>query len=260
MDLVACQLRKNGRKITLQQRPFLILQHLALRAREPVLREELYSYLPTHGSYDSKHGLDNAIQKIRKALHDSAEKPRFVETIRGRGYRFLRDVELIPHGKADSSDKSTASQDSFLSSVSQVRVEFLATSAPQGLSELFHRLRGLLEQHNDHPNKSDAYRLLESIQEARSENNHARHKISLESAALALEDPQALSICRFSDHDASSWDTMGSVRRGPRGFWRPVILVVSHEVRQNKVWISSARKATPIERAVYEQATKKTNH
>lgn len=259
MDLVACQLRKNGRKLTCQQQPFLILQHLALRAKEPVLREELYSYLPSHGSYDSKHGLDNAIRKIRKALRDSVEKPRFVETLRGRGYRFLRDVELIPQGKADSNDKSSAPQDSFLLSVSQVRGEFLATNAPQELNELFHRLRGLLEQHNDHPNKSDAYRLLESIQEARSENNHTRHKISFESAALALEDPQALSICRFLDHDVSSWDTMGSVQRGARGFWRPVILVVSHEVKQNKVWISSARKATPIERAVYEQATKKTD-
>ena len=259
MDLLARKLRKNGREITLQPQPFLILQHLALRTKEPVLREDLYSYLPTHGSYDSKHGLDNAIQKIRKALRDSAEKPRFVETLRGHGYRFLKDIEFIPQAAPGSNHDPTVSQDLFLTAVNQLWREFLLTHAPQELSNLFHRLLGLLDQYREHPNKSEAGVLLEGIQAARSETNHAKHEISFESAALVLKDPQALNLCRSSNHDVSLWDTLGRVQRGLSGFWRPVTLVISYEVNQNRIWLSSARKATPIERAVYEQSKAKKN-
>lgn len=259
MDLMACQLRRNGRKIKIQPQPFLILKHLALRHKEPVLREELYSYLSTHGSYDCKHGLDNAIRKIRKALHDSVEKPRFVETLRLRGYRFLKAVEFIPPPEVGSTDGISVRQDPFLVTLSQLRRELFVKEAQQELTELFHRLRGLIEQHPEHPNKCDGWILMESIQAARSENNHGKHKISFDSAALVLEDPQALSICRSSNQRVSTWDTLGQVQQGVSGWWRPVILVVSYEVNRNKVWISSARKATPIERAVYEQARKKTD-
>lgn len=259
MDLIARELRKNGRRITLQQQPFLILQHLALQAKEPVPREDLYSYLPTHGSYDSKQGLDNAILKIRKALRDSVKKPRFVETLRGCGHRFLKEVEFIPQTGLSSNHESTLSQDAFLVAVNQLWREFLITHAQQELSNLFHRVLGLLDQHRGHPDKSEAYVLLEGIQAARSGNNHGKHKISFESAALALEDPQALSIYQSSVHEVPIWSTLGRIQRGASRFWRPVILVVSHEINQDKVWISSARKATPIERAVYDQAKKKTD-
>lgn len=258
MDLIARQLRKNGRKIILQPQPFLILQHLALRARKPVLREELYSYLSAHGSYDSKHGLDNAILKIRKALRDSVKKPRFVETLRDCGYRFLKEAEFIPRTAPGSNHEPTLSQDLFLAAVNQLWGEFLITNAPQTLSSLFYRLLGLLDRYREHPNKSEACVLLEGIQAARSKNNHVKHRITFESAALALEDPQALSIYQPSAQRVPTWYTLARVQRGLTGLWRPVILVVSHEINQNKDWILSARKATPIERAAYAQTTKKT--
>ena len=93
MDLVAGELRKNGVKKKLQEQPFAILILLAMRPRELVIREELYLSLPRHGSYDAQRGLNNAILKIRKALGDSAENPRFVETVPRRGYRFLVPVQ-----------------------------------------------------------------------------------------------------------------------------------------------------------------------
>lgn len=259
MDLIARELRKNGRKVRLQPQPFLILQHLALQAREPVLREELYSYLSAHGSYDSKQGLNNAIEKIRKALRDSPKKPRFVETLRDCGYRFLKEVEFIPQMATGSNHEPALSPDLFLAAVNQFWREFLITHAPQKLSNLFYRVLGLLDQYREHPNKSEAGVLLEGIQAARSENNLAKHKISFDSAALALKDPYALRIYRPSIHELPTWNTLGRVQRGVGGLWRPVILVVSQEIYRYKGWISSARKATPSERAAYEQKTEKTD-
>lgn len=253
MDLLARQLNKNGRKIKLQAQPFNILEHLALQAKEPVLREKLYRYLPTHNSYDSKHGLNSAIEKIRKALNDSEKRPRFVETLRGRGYRFIRDVEFEPPVNHDSSHASSSSEDAFLSALSRLHREFFTTEAPQELRRLFHCVAGLLDRHPEHPNKSEVWDLLESIQEVRSQHNSSKHKVSFESAALVFEDRKALST---SNHETETWHTLGSI---PRGFWSSVILLVSHEIHQNKRWISSARKATPNEREAYDQAKKKTD-
>ncbi|HEY6348512.1 MAG TPA: winged helix-turn-helix domain-containing protein [Candidatus Angelobacter sp.] len=259
MDLIACHLLKNGRKIRLQPQPFHVLEHLALRAKEPVLREELYSYLSGHNSYDSKHGLDSAIQKIRKALHDSVENPRFVETLRGRGYRFLKDVEFAPSVNHDSNHANSSPEDTFLTVVTQTRREFLVTDAHQELNLFFHRVICSLNQYPNHPKWSEGYILLNSIQSARSQQSMLKHGIGFELAELALSDPQALSIYQSSVGEISTWNTLGSIQRDIRGFWRPVIILVSHQVHQNKSWISSARKATPIERAVYEQAIKKAN-
>jgi DNA-binding winged helix-turn-helix (wHTH) protein/Flp pilus assembly protein TadD len=95
IDLDARELKKNGLRVKLQEQPFKILAAMARRAGEVILREELYSELSTHSTYDSKHGLNNAIQKIREVLDDSPENARFIETVLGRGYRFLPQVEVV---------------------------------------------------------------------------------------------------------------------------------------------------------------------
>ncbi len=95
IDLDARELRKNGLRVKLQDQPFKILAAMACRAGEVIPREELYSELSTHSTYDSKHGLNNAIQKIREVLGDSPENARFIETVAGRGYRFLPHVEVV---------------------------------------------------------------------------------------------------------------------------------------------------------------------
>ena len=90
VDLEAGELRKHGIKIKLQQKPFQILVLLIEHAGNVVSREELKRQLwPSDVYVNFESGLNNAIKKLRAALGDSAETPRFVETVAGRGYRFL---------------------------------------------------------------------------------------------------------------------------------------------------------------------------
>jgi len=96
MDLRAGELRKHGVRIRLQTQPFQILGMLLERPGEVVTREELRQAL-WHGDtfVDFDHGLNNAINRLREALGDSAESPRFLETFPRRGYRFIAAVESI---------------------------------------------------------------------------------------------------------------------------------------------------------------------
>src|SRR6266702_3724671 len=96
LDVRAGELRKQGVKIKLQEQPLRILEMLLANPGELVTREELRSRLwPDHTFVDFDHGLNKAINKLREALGDSAESPRFVETVARRGYRFLADVQAI---------------------------------------------------------------------------------------------------------------------------------------------------------------------
>jgi len=95
IDLEARELRKNGLRMNLQDQPFKILVAMALRAGKVISREELYAELSSHNTYDFKHGLNNAILKIREVLGDSPENARFVKTLPNRGYTFLPQVEVI---------------------------------------------------------------------------------------------------------------------------------------------------------------------
>ncbi|HXA67749.1 MAG TPA: winged helix-turn-helix domain-containing protein [Bryobacteraceae bacterium] len=90
LDLESAELRKHGIKIKLQQKPFQILALLLERPGEVVTREELQQRLwPSDVFVDFESGLNNAVKKLRAALGDSAETPRFVETVARHGYRFL---------------------------------------------------------------------------------------------------------------------------------------------------------------------------
>jgi TolB-like protein/DNA-binding winged helix-turn-helix (wHTH) protein/Flp pilus assembly protein TadD len=95
-DLRTGELRKRGALIRLQEQPFHVLAALLVRPGELVTRDELQSSLWTADTFvDFEHGLNKAINKIREALGDSAESPRFVETVPRRGYRFIADVALV---------------------------------------------------------------------------------------------------------------------------------------------------------------------
>ncbi|HWY46878.1 MAG TPA: winged helix-turn-helix domain-containing protein [Bryobacteraceae bacterium] len=90
LDLESAELRKHGIRIKLQQKPFQILALLLERPGEVVTREELQQRLwPSDVFGDFESGLNNAVKKLRAALGDSAETPRFVETVARHGYRFL---------------------------------------------------------------------------------------------------------------------------------------------------------------------------
>jgi len=99
MDLRAGELRKHGMQVRLQKQPFQVLAMLLEHAGEVVTREELQKNLwPADTFVDFDHGLNKAINKIREALGDSAESPRFVETVSRRGYRFLAEVKDVAGG------------------------------------------------------------------------------------------------------------------------------------------------------------------
>lgn len=89
------ELRKRGRKIRLQDQPFQVLAILLERPGEVVTREELRQKLwPADTFVDFDHGLNNAINRLREALCDSAENPLFIETLPRRGYRFIAPIAV----------------------------------------------------------------------------------------------------------------------------------------------------------------------
>jgi len=99
LDLDSGELRKYGNKIRLQDQPFLVLKTLIESPGEVVGKERLHKLLwPEDVFVDFDHGLNSALTKLRVALGDSAEKPRYIETVARRGYRFIG--KLGPEGAA----------------------------------------------------------------------------------------------------------------------------------------------------------------
>jgi DNA-binding winged helix-turn-helix (wHTH) protein/Tol biopolymer transport system component len=97
LDARAGELRKKGMKIRLQGQPVDILVMLLERPGETITREELQKKLwPADTFVDFEQGLNNAMKRLRAALDDSAESPRFVETLPRRGYRFIAALDGIP--------------------------------------------------------------------------------------------------------------------------------------------------------------------
>jgi len=94
MDLRSGELRKQGVRVNLQDQPFQVLALLVQRAGDVVTREELrHRIWPADTFVDFEDGLNTTIKKIRTALGDSAESPRFIETLPRRGYRFIVPVQ-----------------------------------------------------------------------------------------------------------------------------------------------------------------------
>src|SRR5882762_8121496 len=93
LDLRAGELRKQGVRVKLQEQPFQVLQVLLEKPGEVVTREDLCQRIwPADTFVDFDGGMNNAIKRLREALGDSAESPRYVETIPRRGYRFIGGV------------------------------------------------------------------------------------------------------------------------------------------------------------------------
>src|SRR5467141_1917102 len=93
VDMKAGELRRNGTRVRLQEQPFQILTILLEHSGEVVTREELRGRLwPADTYVDFDHSLNAAVRRLRDALGDSAENPRFVETVARRGYRFFAPI------------------------------------------------------------------------------------------------------------------------------------------------------------------------
>ena len=88
------EVRKNGRTVRLQEQPFQILRALLERPSEIVTRDQLKQQLwPADTFVDFDDGLNTAVKKLRDTLGDSAESPRYIETILRRGYRFIGTIK-----------------------------------------------------------------------------------------------------------------------------------------------------------------------
>jgi TolB-like protein/Flp pilus assembly protein TadD len=99
LDVRSRELRKGKQRIRLQEQPFEILRLMLQRPGDVVTREELARHLWPQGTFvDFEHSLNAAVKRLRAALGDDADNPRFVETLPRRGYRFiasLRDGETV---------------------------------------------------------------------------------------------------------------------------------------------------------------------
>ncbi len=95
-DASTGDLRRQGIRIKLNAQPFQVLLMLLERPGEVLTREEISRALWSDGTFvDYDHGVNSAVNRIREALGDTANSPRFVETLARRGYRFVAPVEAI---------------------------------------------------------------------------------------------------------------------------------------------------------------------
>jgi TolB-like protein/DNA-binding winged helix-turn-helix (wHTH) protein/Tfp pilus assembly protein PilF len=148
VDLNSGELRKQGVRIKLQEQPFQALVALIERPREVVTRDELQKRLWPGGIVvDFDSGLNKAINRVREALGDDADNPRFVETVPQRGYRFLAQVDTPD---VAGSPPSTSAPESVPPEV----------SVPAGRRRFFAIASGLVAV----PIASIGYRLLPSRQ------------------------------------------------------------------------------------------------
>ncbi len=111
-DLKACELRKHGFRLKLAEQPFQVLAMLLERPGETVTREELRDRLWHSDTFvDFDHGLNNAVMRVREALLDSSDHPRYVETIPRRGYRFVAPVDVatpaVAHPAKEESERAS---------------------------------------------------------------------------------------------------------------------------------------------------------
>ena len=111
IDLRTRELRKDGRLIKLQDQPIKLLSLLASRPGELVTREEIEKALWNEDEFvEFEHSINTAVRKIREALGDDPEKPRFIETLPRKGYRFIAPIEASPAANGQSQAVSMADQ------------------------------------------------------------------------------------------------------------------------------------------------------
>jgi DNA-binding winged helix-turn-helix (wHTH) protein len=102
-DAATGEPRRQGVRIRLNAQPFQLLIMLVERRGELLTREEISRELWPDGTFvDAEHGVNSAVNRIREALGDTANSPRFVETLARRGYRFVAPVERIVSGDSPS--------------------------------------------------------------------------------------------------------------------------------------------------------------
>src|SRR5258705_3224458 len=109
LDISAYELRQGGQPLHLERQPMDLLILLVERHRQLVLRADIVKRLWDPGVFvDVEMGVNTAISKLRQALQDSRESPAFIETISGKGYRFIAPLEAVPMGRHQEAIESVA--------------------------------------------------------------------------------------------------------------------------------------------------------
>src|SRR5260370_926636 len=115
LDLGRYELRRQGRRVKLEKKPMELLIFLVSRREQLVSRREIVTKLWRSDLFiDSEPNINNIVRKIRAALGDNSAKPRFLETIVGKGYRFIGPVRVIdarfPHSDFEQSSPAEVSR------------------------------------------------------------------------------------------------------------------------------------------------------
>jgi len=140
VDLRACELHKQGRKIRLQEQPCQILALLLERPGEMVSREEIRKRLwPDDTFVDFDHSLNTAVMRLRETLGDSSENPRYIETLPRRGYRFIAHVDQTASSLPEE-NPSVPLTNSQVSPTEAVKTPGSVLSFPDGTSHPIPRL------------------------------------------------------------------------------------------------------------------------
>jgi len=142
LDLGRYELRRLGQRVKLEKKPMELLMFLVGRREQMVSREDIVKKLWRSDLFiDTERNLNNIVRKIRTALHDDPAKPRFLETVVGKGYRFIGPVRVIDaqfpradsvHGFARAVRQERASQWSENSSLAVLPLLFLGKAADDG--------------------------------------------------------------------------------------------------------------------------------
>ena len=133
MDVRAGELRKHGVRLKVQDQPFRVLRILLEHPGEVVTREELQRQIwPSDTFVDFDRGLNNAVKRLREALADSADEPRYIETIPKRGYRFIAAVHAA-NGQNGTDAKAPAVA-SETASIPEEKRHFLNRRLPAALA------------------------------------------------------------------------------------------------------------------------------
>ena len=122
LDLRRAELRKHGVRVKLQEQPLKVLQLLLENRGQIVTREQLRGRIwPANTFVEFDHGLYSAMARLREALGDSSESPRFIETVARRGYRFIAPV-TSPRAEANSVTSAATTNSQVFSRKSVVSV------------------------------------------------------------------------------------------------------------------------------------------
>ena len=124
LEIRAGELRREGVKVRLRKQSVQILLILLEHPGEVVLREEIRSRLwPDNTVVEFDHGINTAIQRLREVLEDSAGEPRYIETLAGRGYRFVASVELMEATRPDATPDASVTTEAARSSEARPTTE-----------------------------------------------------------------------------------------------------------------------------------------